>query len=62
MGDDSFIGYGVHINPNITIGKNCIIGARAVVTKNIPDYCVVAGNPAKIIKKYNFEKKEWIRV
>jgi acetyltransferase-like isoleucine patch superfamily enzyme len=61
IGDDSFIGYGVHINPGVSIGKYCIIGARSVVTKDIPDYSVVVGNPGKIIKKYNFELKKWVR-
>ncbi|UKA22769.1 hypothetical protein IHC92_04280 [Photobacterium damselae subsp. damselae] len=50
------------MNPGVSIGKYCIIGARSVVTKDIPDYCVAAGNPAKIIKKYDFELKEWIKV
>ena len=62
IGDDSFIGYGVHINPGVSIGKYCIIGARSVVTKDIPDYCVVVGNPGKIIKRYNFELKKWVKV
>ncbi|UXB11407.1 acyltransferase [Aeromonas dhakensis] len=62
IGDGSFIGFGVHINPGIIIGSNCIIGARSVVTKNVDDYCVAAGNPAKVIKKYNFDKRVWERV
>lgn len=61
IGDDSFIGYGVHINPGVSIGKYCIIGARSVVTKDVPDYSVVVGNPGKIIKRYNFELNKWIR-
>ena len=36
--------------PGITIGKGAIVGANAVVTKDVPDYAVVGGNPAKIIK------------
>ena len=37
--------------PNVKIGKNSIIGANTVVTKDVPENCVVGGNPAKIIKK-----------
>lgn len=37
--------------PNVIIGDNCIVGANAVVTKNIPPNCVVAGVPAKIIRE-----------
>jgi acetyltransferase-like isoleucine patch superfamily enzyme len=62
IGDGSFIGFGAHINPGVTIGRNCIVGARSVVTKNIDEYSVVAGNPAKVIKKYNFDKHVWEKV
>lgn len=47
--DDTFIGAGAIILPGIHIGKNVIVGAGAVVTKDIPDNCVVAGNPAGVI-------------
>lgn len=39
-----------------------MIGANSVVTKDIPDYSVAAGIPAKVIKKYDFEEEEWVRV
>jgi len=45
-----WIGDKVTILPNVRIGKNAIIGANAVVTKDIPDNCVVGGIPAKVIK------------
>lgn len=45
-----------------SIGKHCVIGAGSTVTRNIPDYSVAAGNPARIIKRYNFKTKEWIKV
>lgn len=61
IGDNSWIGENVCII-GASIGKHCVIGANAVVTKNIPDYCVAVGNPAKIIKKYNFDKNKWERV
>ena len=43
------------------VGRHCVVGANAVVTEDVPDYCVVAGAPAKIVKRYDPEKKEWIR-
>ena len=42
-----------------TVGKNSVVGANAIVTKNIPDYCVVVGSPAYIIKRFNFETNQW---
>jgi acetyltransferase-like isoleucine patch superfamily enzyme len=45
-----WIGEGVVILPNVTIGENSIIGANAVVTKSIPKNSVVGGNPSRIIK------------
>ena len=48
--------------PGVILGKNVIVGANAVVTKNVPDYSVVAGVPAKIIRQYDFEKNEWVSV
>ncbi|WP_143708834.1 DapH/DapD/GlmU-related protein [[Flexibacter] sp. ATCC 35208] len=48
--DDVWIGTRVIILPGVTIGTGAIIAAGAVVTKNVPDYAIVGGNPAKIIK------------
>ena len=45
-----WIGIGAVINPGITIGKNSIVGANSVVTKDIPDNVIVGGNPAKYIR------------
>ncbi len=53
VGEYSFIGIGAVILPNLKIGKECIIGAGSVVTKDIPDYSVVYGNPARIKGKTN---------
>ena len=49
IGNDVFIGADAIILPGITIGNNVIVGAATVVTKDIPDNCVVAGNPGRII-------------
>ena len=60
IGDNCFIGMRASIFPGVHIGDNVIVGANAIVTHNIPSYCVVAGTPAKIIKRYDFDKKKWI--
>ena len=51
IGNDVWIGQNVTFLPGVHVGDGCIIGANAVVASNIPAYCVVVGNPAKIIKK-----------
>lgn len=62
IGDGSWIGTHVAVIGDVHIGKNCVIGANSVVTKDVPDYCVVVGNPARIIKRFDEEKKQWRRV
>ena len=62
IGDGCWIGEKACILPGVSIGKKCIIGAGSVVTKSIPDYSIAAGNPAKVIKKYNFETHNWDKV
>ena len=59
VGDGCWIGEKVIILPGVKIGKKCIIGAGTVVTKSIPDFSIVVGNPARIIKQYNFSKNCW---
>jgi acetyltransferase-like isoleucine patch superfamily enzyme len=51
VGDNVFVGMGALILPNVKIGNNCIIGANSVVTKNVPDGVIVAGNPARIVRQ-----------
>lgn len=51
VGDNVWLGAGCIILKNCSIGSGSIVGAGAVVTKDIPDYSVAVGNPAKIIKK-----------
>lgn len=50
IGDNCMIGAGAVIIGNVHLGNNVIVGVNAVVTKNFPDNCVIAGTPAKIIK------------
>lgn len=58
---ESWIGANSTISAGVHIGKHCIIGAGSVVTKDVPDYSVAVGNPARIIKRYDIKKQTWIR-
>ena len=60
--DNVWIGESVSILPGVVIGKGSIVGANSVVTKSIPDYCIAFGNPARIVKKFDFDKRIWIKV
>ncbi|HFI0645868.1 TPA: DapH/DapD/GlmU-related protein [Streptococcus suis] len=51
IGENVWIGRNVSIMPGIIIGDGVVIGANSVVTTNIPPYCIIAGSPAKIIRK-----------
>lgn len=64
IGKDSWIGNNVVIfsSKKLTVGKHCIIGSNSLVKKSIPDYSVVVGNPAKIVKKYDKKRKMWVKV
>jgi maltose O-acetyltransferase len=57
IGNDVWIGSRVTILPGVKIGNGVIIGAGAVVTKDVPDYAIVGGNPAKIIR-YRLEENK----
>ncbi|MES2646930.1 MAG: acetyltransferase [Bacteroidota bacterium] len=51
VGEGSFVGAGAVINPGVTIGRNVVIGSGSVVIKDVANNCLVAGNPAREIKK-----------
>jgi len=50
------------ITSGIKIGKHCVIAAGSIVTRDVPAFSIVAGNPARIIKRYNFETDVWEKV
>lgn len=60
--EDAWIGSNCVILPGIHIGKHSVLGAGSVVTKDIPDYSLAVGNPARVIKQFDFVKSEWKRV
>ena len=53
IGDDCWFGGSVIVLPGVTIGDNVVVGAGAVVTKDVPSNVMVAGNPARVIKTLN---------
>lgn len=60
IGNDVWIGGNVVINPGVTIGNNVVIGSGSVVTKDIPDNVVAAGNPCKVIRNIDEnDRKYW---
>lgn len=59
--NDVLIGANSTILSGVHIGQHVVVGAGSVVTKNIPPYSVVVGNPARVVKRYDFEKKIWIK-
>lgn len=67
VGNDVWIGQNVTLLPGVHIGDGTIIGANSVVAKDVPPYCIVAGNPSRVIRKrfddelinYLLELKWW---
>jgi len=58
-----WIGFGVAIvcgKGELVIGKNSVIGANAVVTRSIPPNSVATGNPARVVKHFDFSRNEWV--
>lgn len=62
IGDRAWIGKNCVIMYDLEIGEHAVVGANSVITKSVPPYTVMAGNPATIIKQYDFIKEEWISV
>lgn len=59
VGENCFLGYGVVIQSGTILGKQCIVGSNSVVRGVFPDYCVIVGAPARIVKRYDEKSKTW---
>lgn len=59
LGENVFLGFNTKVLPGVTLGDWTVVGTGAVVTKSFPGFCVIAGNPARIIKIYNHDSHEW---
>ncbi|WP_123377644.1 acyltransferase [Aliarcobacter butzleri] len=59
IGENCFIGYGAVIQAGTILGKQCIVGANAVVRGTFPDYSVIVGVPARIVKRYDEKSGSW---
>ena len=59
--DEVWIGANAVITSGTKIGKHAVVGAVSIVTRDVPPYSVVVGNPAKIVKQYDFEQGDWVR-
>ncbi len=60
IGDGSWIGENVCVI-GASIGRQCVIGANSVVTRDLPDHCVAAGSPAIVLKRYCADTQQWRR-
>ena len=63
IGDGCWIGHGAAIicgRGDLVLGKNCVVGANAVVTRSFPEYSVIVGNPARVVKRFNPETNMWM--
>ena len=59
--DGAWLGHGTIILPGVIIGRNAVVGAGSVVTSDLPDFSVAAGNPARVIRRY-VTGEGWVRV
>ena len=62
IGESSFIGYRAVISAGVSLGRHCVVGAQSVVTRSFPAYSMIAGAPAKLIKRFVPELNGWVEV
>jgi acetyltransferase-like isoleucine patch superfamily enzyme len=65
IGSNSWIGHSCTFlcaHGELVLGRNCVVGANSVVRSSFPDFSVVAGNPARVVKRFDPEQDQWVRV
>jgi Acetyltransferase (isoleucine patch superfamily) len=62
IGQNCFLGYRAIVLSGVTLGEWCIVGANSVVTNSFPAYSMIAGTPARLIRRYSHGQKAWLKV
>ncbi len=65
IGRNSWLGYNSVIfcsQGDLTLGRNCVVGANSVVTRSFPDFSVLVGSPARLVKTYDSSMGQWVRI
>ncbi len=60
--DGVWIGAGAIVTQGVHIGRNSVVGAGSVVTRDVPSYSVVIGNPARVVKYFDFKTQKWVKM
>jgi acetyltransferase-like isoleucine patch superfamily enzyme len=59
IGDGSWLGAHCVVVGGVTIGRHCVVGAHSLVNRDVPDFCVAAGAPARVLKRYDGDSRAW---
>jgi acetyltransferase-like isoleucine patch superfamily enzyme len=62
IGAGAWLGIRVAVLGNVRVGAGSVVGANAVVTHDVPDYCVAVGQPARVVRAYDARANDWVRV
>lgn len=62
IGQGAWVGYGAFIAGDVSVGERSVVGANSVVTRSVPAYTVVAGVPARPVKRFDLETGQWVRL
>ncbi|MFN2461339.1 MAG: hypothetical protein ABR591_11725 [Candidatus Velthaea sp.] len=62
VGPFAWLGIRAALLGNVRVGRGSVVGANAVVTRDIPDFCVAVGQPARVVRAYDARSRDWVRV